>query len=181
MTCPACDQPLRLRDGDTCSRCKAELPEAWATSAERRSLAEATPKHQAIARRPMPQPRVWWIMAAFAMALIVEEAFVFAVARDVFTRAVMGGAIAVGQIGGAVLFWKLLKKPIRREIAVVVDLPPPRSASRAAPRHLTLQLAGDERAELITMPYTANWLAPRAIGVATVQGRRLNAFERLDE
>lgn len=181
MTCPACEQPLRLRDGAACSRCKAALPPEWATSAERRALAEATPKHQAIARRPLPQPRFWWIMAAFAMALVVEVGFVLAVADDAFTRVVMGGAIAVGQIGGALLFWKMLRKPIYRELAVVVDLPPSRSASRAAPRPVTLELASGDRKELIAMPYTAAWLAPSAIGVATMQGRRLSTFERLDE
>lgn len=181
MDCPACAQPLRLRDGAACSRCKAPAPEAWSTSAERRALAEATPKHGAIARRPMPQPKVWYLMAAFAMAVVVEVGFVWAVASDLFTRLVMGGAIVVGQIAGAVFFYKLLRKPVTRAVAVVVDLPPARSASRAAPRPVTLELTGGERRELITMPYTAAWLAPAAIGVATIQGRRLNMFERLDE
>jgi hypothetical protein len=181
MDCPACDQPLRLRDGAECSRCKATIPEAWATSPERRALAEATPKHGAIARRPMPQPKVWYIMSAFAMAIVVEVGFVWAVAGDLFTRLVMGGTILVGQIVGAALFYRMLRKPVTRAVAVVVALPPPRSASRAAPRQVTLELTGGERRELITMPYTAAWLAPAAIGVATIQGRRLSSFDRLDE
>lgn len=181
MTCPACDQPLRLRDGAECSRCKAALPAAWAISAERRALAEATPKHAAIARRPMPQPRVGRMMLAFAAALVLEVGFVLLAADDLFTRAVMGGTIAFFQIAGAFVFYKMMTKPITRAVSVVVALPPPRSASRAAPRPLTLELADGSRHDLITMPYTAAWLAPSAIGVATFQGRRLNSFDRLDE
>jgi len=181
VNCPACDQPLRVRDGAACARCKATLPEAWATSKERRALAEATPKHAAITRRELPRSKVRYIMAAFVMATVVEVGFVWSVANDFFTRAVMGGTILVGQIAGAVFFYKLLRKPVTRAVAVVVALPPARSASRAAPRHVTLELDGGDRRELLTMPYTANWLAPAAIGVATIQGRRLSSFDRLDE